>query len=102
MRCGLEMAILNALAARHSSSLSDLIAGSISSFQDTKALYDDIIVRTSVGIPICALVDCNGSPKEVAHVVSQIVDEGFTTIKVKVNCLLLSKKSVLQYKQLCI
>ncbi|ONK69405.1 uncharacterized protein A4U43_C05F22510 [Asparagus officinalis] len=84
VRCGLEMALLNALAVRHASSLSGLITGCGCSSQYTKAGNDDISVRSSEGIAICALVDCNGSPKEVAHLVSQLVDEGFTTIKLKV------------------
>lgn len=79
------MALLNALAARRVSSFSDLITGCSSCIQDTKAVYDDITVRRSAGIPICALVDSNGSPNEVAHVVSQLVEEGFTTVKIKVR-----------------
>lgn len=79
------MALLNALAARHASSLSELICGHCASSQDSWAVCDDTIARKPAGVPICALVDCNGSPKEVAHVVSQLVTEGFTTIKIKVG-----------------
>ncbi|XP_072992961.1 protein PHYLLO, chloroplastic isoform X2 [Typha latifolia] len=80
VRCGLEMAILNALAARCGSNLSDLVSGCMSSYRDTKSVKPG----NSASIDICALVDCNGNPAEVAHVVSQLVDEGFTTIKLKV------------------
>ncbi|XP_020083251.1 protein PHYLLO, chloroplastic isoform X4 [Ananas comosus] len=82
VRCGLEMAILNALAAKQGSSLSDLISGCMSSSGDKKSLRDN--TQDSASIQICALVDCNGTPNEVAYVVSQLANEGFTTVKLKV------------------
>lgn len=83
VRCGLEMAILNALAARQGSSLSDLILGYESSGLKTQLDEADKTLRPP-RVQICALLDSNGTPKEVAHIVAQLVDEGFTTIKLKV------------------
>ncbi|KAG1327479.1 hypothetical protein COCNU_01G014130 [Cocos nucifera] len=82
VRNGMEMAILNALAARAGSSLLELVTGCRSSTQDSQSLTD--IMKGSARIQISALVDCNGTPTQVAHVVSRLVDEGFTTIKLKV------------------
>lgn len=89
VRCGLEMAILNALAARCGCSLSDVLSGykstSLGSLKSVRSeLIDDVIVKKSARVHISALVDCKGTPKNVAHVVSQLVEEGFTTIKLKV------------------
>lgn len=84
MRCGLEMAILNALAARQGSSLSDLILGYESSGLKTQLNEADKTLRPP-RVQICALLDSNGTPKEVAHIVAQLVDGGFTTIKLKVR-----------------
>ncbi|XP_073113105.1 protein PHYLLO, chloroplastic isoform X4 [Elaeis guineensis] len=82
VRNGMEMAILNALAARAGSSLLELVTGCRSSTQDSQSLTE--IMKGSARIQISALVDCNGTPMQVAHVVSRLVDEGFTTIKLKV------------------
>lgn len=84
VRCGLEMAILNALAARQGSSLSDLILGYESSTLETNSDKSDKTLGPP-SVQICALLDSNGTPKEVAHIVAQLVDEGFTTIKLKVR-----------------
>ncbi|KAJ0986775.1 hypothetical protein J5N97_005131 [Dioscorea zingiberensis] len=89
VRCGLEMAILNALAARHGCSLSDVLSGyrnpSLGNHELVRSeLVGDVIVKKSPRVQISALVDCKGTPKEVAHVVSQLVKEGFNTIKLKV------------------
>lgn len=81
------MAILLALAKQRGSSLCDTIFGyveptvNISSFS---VKTDDVRMKQS-GIQVCALVDCNGTPEEVSQVVSQMVAEGFTTIKLKVR-----------------
>ncbi|KAH7688939.1 isochorismate synthase / 2-succinyl-5-enolpyruvyl-6-hydroxy-3-cyclohexene-1-carboxylate synthase / 2-succinyl-6-hydroxy-2,4-cyclohexadiene-1-carboxylate synthase / O-succinylbenzoate synthase protein [Dioscorea alata] len=89
VRCGLEMAILNALAARCGCSLSDVLSGyksaPLGNLKSVKSeLIDDVNVKKSTRVQISALVDCKGTPKSVAHVVSQLVEEGFTTIKLKV------------------
>lgn len=76
------MTILNALAARAGSSLLELVTGCRGTTQDSRSLTETM--KGSGRIQISALVDCNGTPKQVAHVVSQLVDEGFSTIKLKV------------------
>lgn len=84
VRCGMEMALLNAIAAGQDSCLSDLLAGCNITLQDTRHDQEGTIMKRPTGVQICALIDCDGSPKEVAHVVSQLVNEGFNTIKLKV------------------
>lgn len=82
VRCGMEMAILNALAKRQGSSSSGFLE-SQNSLLCTQKIADKSICKEA-GIPICALVDCHGTPNEVAHVVSRLFHEGFTTVKIKV------------------
>ncbi|KAG0463335.1 hypothetical protein HPP92_019404 [Vanilla planifolia] len=83
VRCGIEMAILNALATRQGSSISDL-SGYQSSLVGNQIITHGKSTCKLTGIPICALVDCLGTPKEVAYVVSQLFHGGFTTVKMKV------------------
>lgn len=83
VRCGIEMAVLNALAARQGSSLLDLIRGQRGLPLNTQSDTDDRM-KKSENIQISALIDCNGTPTDVAYVVSRLVNEGFTTIKLKV------------------
>ncbi|KAJ4798965.1 2-succinyl-5-enolpyruvyl-6-hydroxy-3-cyclohexene-1-carboxylate synthase [Rhynchospora pubera] len=79
VRCGLEMAILNALAAHCKSNLSDLLLGINNRLELRKC-----VSKNEQRIEICALVDCEGSPSEVAHIVSELVQEGYSTVKLKV------------------
>ncbi|XP_020571316.1 protein PHYLLO, chloroplastic [Phalaenopsis equestris] len=81
VRCGMEMAILDALARREGSSLSGFI-GYESYLLGTQPVADKNLCEE--GIPICALVDCGGTPNLVAHVVSQLFHGGFSTVKIKV------------------
>lgn len=75
------MAILNALAARQGSDF-------LSILQPSK---DEINASKDVSkVKICALVDSNGKPNEVADLVTMIVEEGFTAIKLKVTFLPMS------------
>lgn len=67
------MAIINLLASKWKCSLSKVLAGS------------NPIVRDHESIEICALVDCHGTPTEVALAVAKLVAEGFTTVKLKVS-----------------
>lgn len=76
VRCGLEMAILNAIAARERSSLLDIL------YRETKA--DDKLSKRSPSIQICALLDSKGTPKDVADIAEKLAAEGFSAIKVKV------------------
>lgn len=75
VRCGLEMAILNALAARQGISLLSLL----SSQRDK-----EILSENHRGVRVCALMDPNGTPEEVALAAQILVDEGHTAIKLKV------------------
>ncbi|XP_050372499.1 protein PHYLLO, chloroplastic isoform X2 [Argentina anserina] len=74
VRCGLEMAILNAIATRQGSDLLGILnpqkAGDTSELAST--------------VQICALVDSNGTPAQVAESIATLVEEGFTAVKIKV------------------
>ncbi|PON74619.1 Menaquinone biosynthesis protein MenD [Parasponia andersonii] len=74
VRCGLEMAILNALAARQGYDLLSLL----------HVQKDEVIAKESSKVQICGLVDSNGTPTEVADIVAKLVEEGFAAIKLKV------------------
>ncbi|XAR65339.1 2-succinyl-5-enolpyruvyl-6-hydroxy-3-cyclohexene-1-carboxylic-acid synthase [Bertholletia excelsa] len=76
VRCGLEMAILNAIAAWKGSSLFNI-------FHCKSAKEEDLSER-SLNVRICALIDSNGSPKDVADIAATLVAEGFAAIKLKV------------------
>ncbi|CAL5021226.1 unnamed protein product [Urochloa decumbens] len=76
VKCGLEMAILNLLASRWKCGLSKVLASSDPLLQDQ---------NSSASIEICALVECNGTPTEVALAVAKLAAEGFTTVKLKVG-----------------
>uniref|UniRef100_A0A0A9CFW5 Mandelate racemase/muconate lactonizing enzyme C-terminal domain-containing protein n=1 Tax=Arundo donax TaxID=35708 RepID=A0A0A9CFW5_ARUDO len=83
IKCGLEMAILNLLASQRKCRLSEILAGSDSFVREGNlAEYNK---NSSASIQICALVDCNGTPMEVALAVTKLVAEGFTTVKLKVG-----------------
>lgn len=73
------MAILNALAAQRKSNLSDLLLGI-----NNRLELREGNSKNEKSIEICALVDCEGTPFEVAYVVSKLVEEGFSTVKLKV------------------
>ncbi|XP_075659886.1 protein PHYLLO, chloroplastic isoform X2 [Castanea sativa] len=75
VRCGLEMGILNAIAARQGSSLLNTLQPQIDE--------GDKSGRSSK-VKICALLDSNGTPLEVACAATGLVEEGFTAIKLKV------------------
>ncbi|KAI9091952.1 hypothetical protein K1719_027887 [Acacia pycnantha] len=75
VRCGLEMAILNAIADARGSSLLDILY----SQTNEKDKY-----QSSMEVQVCALLDSNGSPAEVANVAAALVEEGFSAIKLKV------------------
>ncbi|KAM7464415.1 hypothetical protein LguiA_032536 [Lonicera macranthoides] len=76
VRCGLEMAILNAIAAAKGSSLLNIL--------HPQTDNEEEISGKSSNVKICALIDCNGTPAEVAYVATSLVKEGFTAIKLKV------------------
>ncbi|KAI7754357.1 hypothetical protein M8C21_006045 [Ambrosia artemisiifolia] len=75
VRCGLEMAILNAIAAAEGSTMLNLLHPNAPKTEcSTKSL----------NVKICALIDSDGTPEEVASLAATLVDEGFTAIKLKV------------------
>lgn len=80
VRCGLEMALLNAMAVRHDSSLLGIL----------HCQKEEIGSVQPHSVPICALVDSEGTPSEVAYVARKLVEEGFSAIKLKVSQLCLS------------
>lgn len=75
VRCGLEMALLNAMAVRHDSSLLGILH-----CQKAENGY-----AQPHSVPICALLDSEGTPSEVAYVARKLVEEGFSAIKLKVS-----------------
>uniref|UniRef100_A0A1J3CVU3 Protein PHYLLO, chloroplastic n=1 Tax=Noccaea caerulescens TaxID=107243 RepID=A0A1J3CVU3_NOCCA len=74
VRCGLEMALLSAMAVRHDSSL----FGILDSQKEENGSAQPHTVQ------ICALLDSEGTPSEVAYVARRLVQEGFSSIKLKV------------------
>lgn len=77
VRCGLEMAILNAIASRKKCSLLEVLWP-----QSDKG---NLNIDQPQSVNICALVDSEGTPVEVADVVLAIVEEGFSSVKLKVR-----------------
>ncbi|KAK9676085.1 hypothetical protein RND81_11G052600 [Saponaria officinalis] len=77
VRCGLEMAVLNGLAARQNRSLIDVLCP-----QSDQA---NVMRQQPASVDICALVDSEGPPQEVAKVAFELVEEGFRALKVKVG-----------------
>uniref|UniRef100_A0ACD5ZH39 Uncharacterized protein n=1 Tax=Avena sativa TaxID=4498 RepID=A0ACD5ZH39_AVESA len=83
VKCGLEMAILNLFASQRKCGLSEILTGSNPSVRDQSLVeYNQ---NSSTRIQICALLDSYGTPMEVALAVAKLVDEGFTTVKLKVG-----------------
>ncbi|KAK6931406.1 Thiamine pyrophosphate enzyme, C-terminal TPP-binding [Dillenia turbinata] len=76
VRCGFEMAVLNAIAAMKDTNLVNVIYPLMDKERENS--------ERSSTIRICALVDSVGGPAEIASIASDLVDEGFTTIKLKV------------------
>uniref|UniRef100_A0A7N0VBE5 Mandelate racemase/muconate lactonizing enzyme C-terminal domain-containing protein n=2 Tax=Kalanchoe fedtschenkoi TaxID=63787 RepID=A0A7N0VBE5_KALFE len=76
VRCGLEMAILNALAARRGSSLFKLLYPHSETSEGPS--------EASPSIRVCGLIDSNGTPAQMAHVAGLLVEDGFSAIKLKV------------------
>ncbi|KAL6529268.1 hypothetical protein OROGR_014891 [Orobanche gracilis] len=73
VRCGLETALLTAIASRQNSTLFDILDPA----QEKSS-------EESSAVQICALIDSYGSPKDTAFLASNLVSEGFTAIKIKV------------------
>ena len=71
------MAILNTIAAMKSSSLLNIL------HPGTAAEVE--VSERSASIQICALIESNGSPEDVADIAAALVGEGFSAIKLKVR-----------------
>lgn len=76
VRCGLEMAILNAIADAKGSTLLNILHPPTNENGDCER---------SLEVQVCALINSNGSPTEVANVAATLVEEGFSAIKLKVG-----------------
>lgn len=76
VRCGLEMATLNAIAARQNCTLLDTLW--------PQPHQGNVKNQQVASIDICALVDSEGSPSEVVNTASALVKEGFRAVKIKV------------------
>ena len=68
------MAVLNAIAAREGSSLLNVLRVQTEESTDS-----------SLDVKVCALLESNGGPSEMALVATTLVREGFTAIKLKVG-----------------
>lgn len=77
VRCGLEMAILGAVAARCGSSFLNILCP----LRETV----EHLPKSAADVKICALIDSTGNHMEVARTASSLVAEGFTAIKLKVR-----------------
>ncbi|XP_057414973.1 protein PHYLLO, chloroplastic isoform X3 [Lotus japonicus] len=75
VRCGFEMAILNAIADAKGSTLLNILHPPTNENGDCER---------SLEVQVCALINSNGSPTEVANVAATLVEEGFSAIKLKV------------------
>ncbi|XP_021292917.1 protein PHYLLO, chloroplastic isoform X1 [Herrania umbratica] len=76
VRCGLEMAILNAIAVSQGMSLLNIL-------HPQRAKEGEKSERLS-SVRICGLINSSGTPEEVACIANALVEEGFTAIKIKV------------------
>lgn len=78
VRFGFEMAVLNAIAASQGSTLLNMLQHQT---QIEGEIYEN---ERSSSVRICALLDCSGTPEEVARIATTLVAEGYTAIKLKV------------------
>ncbi|CAH9131215.1 unnamed protein product [Cuscuta epithymum] len=74
VRCGLEMAVLNAIGASEGSSLLNILCPQTVEFPG----------RSLLDVKICALLDSNAPPEEIASIAADLVNEGFAALKLKV------------------
>lgn len=92
VRCGLEMAVLGALAAANNCNIAELLNGhydskhsmASGSLETACNVENESSQIESSKIRICGLLDSCGSPKEMALSARELVRQGFCTLKVKV------------------
>jgi len=82
VRCGLEMAILETLAASADCSLWELLDGRAPSKGNAKPSNGTL--DTAVTTQVCGLLDSLDSPYEAADAAAALVGQGFSTLKLKV------------------
>lgn len=70
------MTILNAIAAAQGSSMLNVLQPSAPKEENA---------AKSLNVKICALIDSDGTPEEVAYLAATLVEEGFPAIKLKVR-----------------
>lgn len=83
VRCGLEMALLEALAASADCSLWELLDGR--ALNKGNALPSSGSLDSTVTTQVCGLLDSLDSPDEVAVAAAALVEQGFSTLKLKVS-----------------
>ena len=86
IRCGLEMAILEALAASANCSLWELLVGRKLNEEDLNHTNGSVEQKSTAAMTqVCGLLDSMDSPGEVADAAANLVGEGFSTLKLKVG-----------------
>ncbi|XP_017971653.1 PREDICTED: protein PHYLLO, chloroplastic isoform X2 [Theobroma cacao] len=76
VRCGLEMAILNAIAVSQGMTLLNIL--------HPQGAKEGEKSERLPSVRICGLINSSGTPEEVACIANALVEEGFTAIKIKV------------------
>ncbi|KAI5055725.1 hypothetical protein GOP47_0029246 [Adiantum capillus-veneris] len=84
VRCGLEMAILGALASANQCSFADLLNGHTGLQNSKQHEAQDSSQEVHQTTRICGLLDSYGTPAEMASSALQLVQQGFCTLKIKV------------------
>ena len=84
VRCGLEMAVLGALASANDCSIAELLNGNMNQKNSLESKYCATRQRNEASVRICALLDSYGSPVEMASSALTLVQQGFCTLKIKV------------------
>lgn len=84
VRCGLEMAVLSALAATRDCNIADLLLATDKTQNVPSSEAETGAGKVPSRVQICALLDSDGSPEEVACAAEKLVKQGFHTIKLKV------------------
>ncbi|MCO5559536.1 hypothetical protein L7F22_013137 [Adiantum nelumboides] len=84
VRCGLEMAVLGALASANHCSFTDLLSGHNAPHYRKQHRAQGSSQGDQRTTRICGLLDSCGTPAEMASSALQLVQQGFCTLKIKV------------------
>jgi L-alanine-DL-glutamate epimerase-like enolase superfamily enzyme len=81
------MAVLSALAATSDCNIADLLLATdkTRNVQSSEEETENSSGKVSSRVQICALLDSEGSPEEVACAAEKLVEKGFHTMKLKVS-----------------